>query len=119
MRPHRSGAVLAILALALVGSSFALADGPVEQDADRPQLEAVPAPDPQPALFEQEALQTSSGTWILLTTENCYDLWATWCSSTFPADQCPPNPAGQPCTQGDTCWHVIMNGRYVERFYCQ
>lgn len=58
-----------------------------------------------------------TGTWQFFFRENCYDLWTIACSATWPPDQCPPNPAGKPCTTPDACWHVISAGT-VDRYRC-
>lgn len=61
----------------------------------------------------------STGTWQWSSRESCWDLWMMSCApGDWPSDQCPPDPAGQPCVAPDTCWHVIHANR-ADLYVCE
>ncbi len=83
--------------------------------APRLDSSAVEARNPEAEGPSVEA--AGSGTWQFFNRESCWDHWMMSCSWSWPPDQCPPNPAGQPCTTPDWCWHVISSGT-VDLYRC-
>src|SRR5215510_10466919 len=47
-------------------------------------------------------------TWQEQTAEVCSQWFLRFCTSTFPSPQCPPSPAGQPCSPaGAVCYQTM------------
>lgn len=74
------------------------------------------------ATEEQEAddVQLSAtGTYRLLTTENCIDMFTQACSASVPTNQCPSAAPGAACSPvPHSCWKVI-NSSTVELYRCR
>lgn len=102
-----------------VGTNQAPAFESTELDGEvvAPRLDSSAVDARNPETEEPSVGAAGSGTWQFFHRESCWDLWMTSCSVTWPPDQCPPNPAGKPCTTPDACWHVISAGT-VDRYRC-
>lgn len=111
----RALALTALVALAIAAPS------PAHASSDAPETAVVPAPPletPAPEAAPTTPRESSTGTWVFMMRENCYDLWMRSCDQTFPNPQCPPNPAGQSCSPtGSSCWNVISSNT-VEYYRC-
>lgn len=121
----RGAAVLALVACAAVAPAAsgeggeAPAASEVAVCAVAPESAAPPTAAVALGVDEAPIATSTTGVWTFFSRENCWDLWLTSCSTAWPPDQCPPNPAGKPCSPlRDTCWHVI-NSNVVDMYRCK
>jgi hypothetical protein len=81
------------------------------------QRQQNPREDPQVTAEEAPMSPSSGGTLhLVLSGENCIDIFTQPCTSTFPSPQCASAYVGQPCfpATGWSCYKTRPGGTYDE-----